>query len=631
MSTEVNAEEIPASVVENTQVSEDESRESTSQYGRLLIVLLIAIVGLCLTLYSLYVVYQADSEKNTEERIRAVTLMADVSSSFNTDISSFNYLASYVSAASDSAIERFSEFAINFLDENNTFQILMYAPRVTPNTLTEYLSEVNPLGYSKQIAQFREDGVYEEALVFDQSFPIDLIENFSRDEIPFGIDLISNQDWVSSLYAARDSSQPIAIHVEFKGKSYYWLVRALYVDDDPISGGLSGYLVASMDPEVGLQDILEDQDIEGYVVQIEDDALDALPANHILNGLVEGAENDEIFEYGQNNIAFGGKSFNAVVQGTKLTEYRWTIEYTLIAILGTVITLILCFTFWNITTRAEKFKGFYTELKESQDQLVQNEKMASLGQMVAGVAHEINTPLGYVNNNVDMIREHMLDVKAMFNKIEWFYKESLLTQGEVFTKLKELVQTYRSEEYEERQVEAMELLEDTSSGITDISKMVLSLKDFSRLDRQQQEKFDLHSGIESTLKIANSVIMDAGITINRYFGDIPPVLCSPSKINQVFLNIITNACQAMQEDGVLDITTSSKPGWAVMSFKDTGTGMSQETKKKVFDPFYTTKDVGQGTGLGMSVSFKIIKEHKGRIEVESELGKGTTISVLLPV
>ncbi len=598
--------------------------------NRYISTLFIALIGISLTVYALYFTYQNDKNKYAEQRIQAISIISDISASFSTDINSFNYLGNYFSAAGNSAIARFSEFAINFLDENNTFQVLMYAPLVTPNDLDNYLSGINALGYPKRVSQYREDGEYEEALVSEQSFPIDLIENFSRDEIPFGMDLISNQDWINNLYAARDSSLPTAIHVNLRGKSFYWLVKALYENDDAIQGNVSGYLVASMDPQEGMKKILDDKELSDYTIEIVDRLLENTPANHSLNN---HKEVEELISYGTNDIAFGGNSLSILVKGQEFEQlnWNWSAQYFFILLFGALLTLISSITFWIISNRADKFKELYDKLKESQDQLVQNEKMASLGQMIAGVAHEINTPLGYINNNISMLKEHMIDINSMFKNIEWFYKEPNLTGNKAIQQLKVLIKKYRSEEYNEKQDEIIELVGDTKDGIGDISEIVRSLKDFSRLDRQQQESFNLHDGIESTLKIANSIVVKSGVTVNKSFGEIDNILCSPSKINQVFLNIITNACQAMSQGGVLDISTEfTDNDFVKVIFKDNGDGMSDETKNRLFDPFYTTKPIGEGTGLGMSVSFKIIQEHNGSFDVQSELGVGTVISILLP-
>ena len=238
------------------------------------------------------------------------------------------------------------------------------------------------------------------------------------------------------------------------------------------------------------------------------------------------------------------------------------------------------------------------DLKMQQGQLIQSEKMASLGQMVAGVAHEINTPLGYASSNVEIVRESMQSMDGAADA------ESI--------------------------AEFDMLLADTEYGLKQIAELVMSLKDFSRVDRSQSQLFDLNEGIETALKICNSQLKD-GVKVTRMFSDLPEISCAPSQLNQVFLNLITNAAQAMDGKGQICIRTSHADAFVEVAISDSGSGMDEETRAHIFEPFFTTKPVGKGTGLGLSIVFRIIEDHGGTIRVESELGKGTEFFVRLPV
>lgn len=238
------------------------------------------------------------------------------------------------------------------------------------------------------------------------------------------------------------------------------------------------------------------------------------------------------------------------------------------------------------------------DLKMQQGQLIQSEKMASLGQMVAGVAHEINTPLGYASSNVEIVRESMQSMDGTVDA------ESL--------------------------AEFDMLLADTEYGLTQIAELVMSLKDFSRVDRSQSQLFDLNEGIETALKICNSQLKD-GVKVTRMFAELPQISCAPSQLNQVFLNLITNAAQAMDGNGQICIRSSFDDGFVEVAISDTGSGMDEDTRAHIFEPFFTTKPVGKGTGLGLSIVFRIIEDHGGTIRVESELGKGTEFFIRLPV
>lgn len=288
----------------------------------------------------------------------------------------------------------------------------------------------------------------------------------------------------------------------------------------------------------------------------------------------------------------------------------------------------------QIAERTEEIKQAYEELRESQQQLIQSEKMASLGQMVAGVAHEINTPLGYVSSNVGSLKMNLADISAVLLKAKALAEEFEKKDRDslkVSQHLSELIKTEQELESIDLVEESQELLDDGLFGLNEISKLVKSLKDFSRLDRQAVERIDVHDCIESSLTIASNPIKENEVTVVREFGELPKIDCSPSKLNQLFLNIITNACQAMEaRNGSLTVRTNDLGGEVRIDFIDQGVGMDEETRSKMFDPFFTSKEIGQGTGMGMSIAYRIIEEHNGRIDVDSVENEGTTVSIFLP-
>jgi len=289
----------------------------------------------------------------------------------------------------------------------------------------------------------------------------------------------------------------------------------------------------------------------------------------------------------------------------------------------------------KVKDRTLQIKTAYSELQESQEQLVQSEKMASLGQMVAGVAHEINTPLGYVNNNVSIVSSLFTSMEILMKGLGNVYQEALKKPHDkesLRDHLVKVLKKYQRVDQDGIVVEAKELLEDSSHGLNDISELVKNLRSFSRLDRQNVEQFDVADGLDNTLKIASSIIRQSNLEIVKNYDDLVFLECNPSKINQVFLNIITNAAQAMPENGgQLTIDVEKISDNVQISFTDTGEGMDEEAKTKIFDPFFTTKPIGEGTGLGMAISYKIVREHKGQIEVKSVKGEGATITLTFPV
>ena len=289
---------------------------------------------------------------------------------------------------------------------------------------------------------------------------------------------------------------------------------------------------------------------------------------------------------------------------------------------------------YKVEVRTRELSDALKHLKESEAMLVQSEKMSSLGQMVAGVAHEINTPLAYVKSSLESVQGQLPALESILADIERLLamlQSGDASEDEVTRLFGEVTEAARELREHEALPVLLRLTQDGLYGIGQISDLVLNLRDFSRLDRSKVTRFDLREGLESTLKIARNVVK--GKNVIRRFGDIPLVSCSPSQINQVFLNLITNAAQATDEaTGAIIITTRRVNDTSVaVDVEDNGHGIPAETLPRIFDPFFTTKDVGKGTGLGLSIAFRIVDEHGGRLTVESKVGQGTRFTVTLPL
>jgi two-component system NtrC family sensor kinase len=286
----------------------------------------------------------------------------------------------------------------------------------------------------------------------------------------------------------------------------------------------------------------------------------------------------------------------------------------------------------QLRANSDELHEAYSRLKSSQLALVQSEKMASLGQMVAGIAHEINTPLGYVQNNVAMGQELFAQVQAMNDSYETLV-DSLMDEGasaEHVSAQMQHVAELRNGTNAGEMLEAMQgLMADSLYGIEQISELVLNLKNFSRMDAAATEAVSLNDCIESALNIGRNVLKGK-VEVVKELGDLPKITCSPSQLNQVFLNLFTNAAQAMETNGSLTIRTWHEDGAVRASVRDNGKGILPENLARIFDPFFTTKPVGQGTGLGLAITHQIIQQHGGEITVESEVGKGTCFYVRLP-
>lgn len=265
------------------------------------------------------------------------------------------------------------------------------------------------------------------------------------------------------------------------------------------------------------------------------------------------------------------------------------------------------------------------DLREAQQQLVMAEKMASLGQLTAGVAHEINNPINFVSANIKPLKEDLADIVECINRYESVIRENKLE--ELFSG----VQQFKNKtDIAFSMKEIQDLLRGIEEGANRTSEIVKGLRNFSRLDQNVVKKANLNEGIESTLTLLHTVYKDR-IEIIKDYGDIPEVECLPGQINQVLMNILSNAIQAIAEKGEIFIKTREEKSAVKISIRDTGGGMSDETKQKIFDPFFTTKEVGKGTGLGLSISYGIIEKHQGKIEVNSVQGKGTEFIITLPV
>jgi signal transduction histidine kinase len=271
------------------------------------------------------------------------------------------------------------------------------------------------------------------------------------------------------------------------------------------------------------------------------------------------------------------------------------------------------------------------ELSQAQAQLMQSDKMASIGQLAAGVAHEINNPMGFIYSNLESARSFYAVIQEL---IEKYSQTTPLLEAGGSPDCKKLLEEIR--EFRENKNldlimdEFKDLIEESLDGAERVRKIVKDLKSFSHVDNEEWEYADINENLESTLNIAwNEIKYKA--EVNKDYGDLPELKCNGMQLNQAFLNILVNAAQAIEEKGTISIKTCAENGGISVEISDSGEGMSKETQSRLFEPFYTTKEVGKGTGLGLSMVYDIIKKHKGTITVESEIGKGTTFVITIPV
>jgi signal transduction histidine kinase len=257
-------------------------------------------------------------------------------------------------------------------------------------------------------------------------------------------------------------------------------------------------------------------------------------------------------------------------------------------------------------------------LREAQAALVQNEKLASLGRVAAGLAHEINNPVAYVTNNLVVLRRDMQAALAALDA----YRQGRADEGARLAEEADLA--YFQENFARTCGKSLE-------GLRRVRDIVENLRDFARLDEAEFKDADLNAALASTLEILRHEVKKKEIHLETHFEPLPPVPCHPGKINQVFLNLLANAIDACDRGGTVAARTRAEGDkGVVVEIQDNGCGIKPEHRSRLFEPFFTTKPVGQGTGLGLSVSFGIIRDHGGGIEVESEVGRGSTFRVRLP-
>ncbi len=273
----------------------------------------------------------------------------------------------------------------------------------------------------------------------------------------------------------------------------------------------------------------------------------------------------------------------------------------------------------------------HEKLKENQAQLVHSEKMASLGQLAAGVAHEINNPVGFVMSNLGTLMEYVTtfkDLIAQYDTLVTHYQEG--HADEIQALLEAIHKVCEEEDLNYAMGDVDALILESQQGLHRVKDIVQNLKSFARLDESELKEANVNDGIQDTLKMVwNELKYKCQVTTN--LGEVPSILCYPGQLNQVLMNLLVNAAQAIPEKGEIIIETEATDTHIVIRISDTGVGIPEKHMSHIFNPFYTTKPVGTGTGLGLSISYGIIQKHHGTIDVESKVGEGTTFSIKLPI
>jgi len=282
-----------------------------------------------------------------------------------------------------------------------------------------------------------------------------------------------------------------------------------------------------------------------------------------------------------------------------------------------------------------KLEQTLSQLKETQAMMIQSEKMASIGQLAAGVAHEINNPTGFVSSNLKTLSDYQNDISTLikqYRRLAADLKETMATAEypvAISENLERIADLEAEVDIDFVLNDISDLVKESREGTDRIKKIVLDLKDFAHPGEQKLKYADINRNLDSTLNVVWNELKYK-TTVTKDYGDLPEVQCYPQQLNQVFVNLLVNAAQAIEKQGEIKIRTIALDGKVEIKISDTGGGIPEENLPKIFDPFFTTKEVGKGTGLGLNVAYNIIKKHKGAIDVESTAGEGTTFTIRIP-
>lgn len=325
---------------------------------------------------------------------------------------------------------------------------------------------------------------------------------------------------------------------------------------------------------------------------------------------------------GQTELMYQNCTFSPVI------EAAGTVQYVCLTVTDTseIAAQQLELEHLNRLLQAEKSEQarLIRKLEDAQAQLLQAEKMAAIGQLAAGVAHEINNPVGYVYSNFSSLESYVAD---LFRLIESYRAAAAEHPDEAFKAL--LEQANQALDYDFLRTDMADLVRESRQGLERVKQIVQDLRDFSHIDSGDWQMVDLHKGLDSTLNVIWNEIKFKAEVIKCY-GELPLVQCLGSQLNQVFMNLIINAAHAIDQQGSIWLETGVQDDWVFVRVRDSGAGIAPEHLARLFEPFFTTKPVGQGTGLGLSVSYSIIAKHHGRLEADSEPGQGATFTVWLP-
>jgi len=588
--------------------------------------------------------------KNSE--ILAQTLQ----NSFDNYLEILEYIDSFYKSKPVVSRNEFDTFVKRELQNRSGIQALEWIPLVLHENRDAFESLAKKDGFPHfSFTQRKEQGEMISAKQRPEYFPVFYVAPFDSNKLAFGFDLGSNPARRKALDAARDSGKMVATEriklVQEVGEQYGFLIfKPIYhqhllnsgrTRHDSLKGfGLAVFRIGHM-----VESSLKNFEHTHIGIQLTDASVDLQKSMLYMNATYEKnrawLDGDKAISWTRNfNIA--GRDWTVRFAATPQYIALYQSQQSWILLGGGLLFTGLLFNFLILLTkRANRIEALANELTEKNQQLVDNqhrliqsEKMASLGRLAAGVAHEINNPIGFVQSNLMTMESYATIFKTLHTQHEGLLNE--LTDTGCINTAKAIDHLTTIKSIQEREKVSLilrdidPLVQESLEGTRRVIEIVKGLKNFTQSTTPDLVEADINAGVEATLKIVwNEIKYKCEIETN--LGPIPSILCFPGQLNQVFLNLVTNAAHSHDKKGKITIETSELGGEIVIRVSDTGCGIPQDHMHQLFDPFFTTKSEGEGTGLGLFIAYGIVKKHHGVIEVESEVGKGSTFTVRLPI
>lgn len=643
---------------------------------RYLLVTVIGIAGVVMSLYTFSVIHAAEGRnrriifENTADNYYS-TLKREIESNMNV-VSSLQAL--YIGSESITRSE-FQAFSRHLLTEHPSIQALEWIPRIPLALRGSYEMKARKDGFSNfQITERIAQGKMARDSKRKEYFPVYFVEPYRSNEIALGFNLASNPERLEALELSRRTGEMSATSritlVQETGSQFGFIVFAPVYKGVARTGSLQerysnlgGFVLGVFRIGDMVENSLKYLKPGGIDIFVYDKSapekerflyfhpsrlrMKPQPAK-------ERPDADISLMY-TKTLDVSGRKWEVICTPAPgcfaaMSWYPWAVLSAGLLLAGMVV-IFLVFTVRQseqleseIAERKEteeklreshkKLEKTYADLKSAHAQLLQQEKMASIGQIAAGVAHEINNPVGYIMSNLGTLRKY-LDRLSEFIKVQSETIDIFTREGEgkgpsqtmAVQKTDAARKTLKVDYIME---DAANLLQESLAGSGRIKEIVQDLKSFSHVDNAEIKMHDINEGIRKTINVIWNELKYKAKVIQEY-GAVPLTRCNLGNLNQVFMNILLNAVQAIEKEGTITIRTWSDDKHIFISISDTGSGIPGEIMNRIFDPFFTTKDVGKGTGLGLSIAYDIIKKHGGEISVKSEIGKGTIFTIKIPV